>query len=278
MNIIVVLVILIINILSVNAEPIQSEEIYITTTLYSCICYLILAGIAKLCIIIYKTHLKKFFKTYRLKNSEKKNITSINSSIDSIPTLLTKYKNIKDIEKVVPPNLEIYISPEQWSEQISYLNLFDQHRNKFFSFHPLAFPLVSALVKYYQYYKMNSDWDNYLLEKAKKDEDTYKMNQMSSEFKKNNEEKVLKYICIILIIEEIVCFFLYYWFSKFMVKKNHKSFTMQFSQMNDSLKNKNIPLVWVLDWKPPKYDLFGFSEKCIIELHYVDQDDFLVID
>jgi len=260
------------NIIAVKAEPPNCTQIYATTTLISCIAYIIIYFI----IIKAKGLFKNSSKDSNLEDNDIKSETSSEVSTNS---LIMKYENVKDINSTVPPpSIKAYISSQQWTEQINSLKLYNNHRNNFFSFHPLYFPIVSGIVKFCQYYILYNQWSNYLNGKVVNNGGNYsEIQEIEKKYSMNVGEKVIIRICIILVIEDILCFIMYYWFSKYMVKKDHTSFTSKFIRANETLKNEDIPLVWVLDWKPPKYTSFGFEERCYIELHLVEEDNIIII-
>lgn len=245
------------NITVVRAEPPNCTQIYISTTALSCIVYFILFFILK------KT--KFLFKNLKNTKQETNEIESIASSDVSSNSLIVKYENVKDISTTVLSSIKAYISPQQWTDQINNLKLSNTHRNSFFSFHPLYFPIVSGIVKFCQYYILYNQWSSYLNEKVVNNGSNYsEIQDIERRYSKNVGESVITKICIILVIEDIFCFLMYYWLSKYMVKKNHATFTSKFIRANEYLKNEDIPLVWVLDWKPPKYTSFGFEVSVLI--------------
>jgi len=238
------------NIVKVRAEPSNSSNLYITTTIISCIIYALVIYIIKKIIILFKN---------RGSNIEDKHINSITSSDLSSMSLVGKYKSVKEIETIVPSNLKSYVNQQQWTELVCSIKQNDCHRNAFFSFHPLLFPAISGIVKFCQYIIHNNAWSSYLNEKVVNNANISELQEIETKYSENVGENVISKLCIILIIEDVLCFIMYYWFSKYMVKKNHTTYTSRFIQANETFKNENIPLVWVLDWKSPKYTLFGFS-------------------
>ncbi|KAG4095060.1 hypothetical protein H8356DRAFT_498390 [Neocallimastix lanati (nom. inval.)] len=260
------------NITAVKAEPPNCTQIYATTTLISCIAYIVIYFIIKKAKGLFKNSSKG-------SNLEDNDIKSETSSEVSTNSLIMKYENVKDINSSLPPSsIKAYISSQQWTEHINSLKLYNNHRNHFFSFHPLYFPIVSGIVKFCQYYILYNQWSNYLNEKVVNNGSNYsEIQEIEKKYSMNVGENIIIRICIILIIEDILCFIMYYWFSKYMVKKNHTTFTSKFIRANETLKNEDIPLVWVLDWKPPKYTSFGFEERCIIELHLIEEDNIIII-
>jgi len=215
----------------------------------------------------------------RLRKRQKdKHIQSLTSSDDSSISLVGRYENVKDIETMVPPCIKDYISQQQWNDQVCPLRLNDMHhRNHCFSFHPLLFPIVSGIVKFIHYITHNSIWSSYLNEKVVNNANISEIQIIEDRYSKNVGEKVISKLCLILIVEDIFCFIMYYCFSKYMVKKNHSAFTKRFINANEVFKNEGIPLVWVLDWNPPKYTLYGFSEQCYIELHLVEEENIIIM-
>jgi len=256
------------NIMKVRAEPSNRSNLYITTTIISCIIY---------AIVIFM--IKRIIQVYKNKRSSKndKHINSITSSDISSMSLVGRYENVKEIESLVPPCLKAYVNQHQWTELVTSIKLNNSHRNSFFSFHPLLFPVVSGVVKFCQYIIHNNAWSSYLNEKVVNNASISELREIETKYGENVGDNVISKLCIILVIEDILCFIMYYWFSKYMVKKNHTTYTSRFIQANETLKNENIPLVWVLDWKPPEYTLFGFSEICYIELHLLEEENVIVI-
>jgi len=249
------------NIIAVKAEPPNASQIYVTTTIISCIVYLIIFYLFKQATRLFKNSSK---------NLEDNDIKSVTSSEGSSNSLIMKYENVQDISTTVPSTIKAYISPQQWTEQVESLKLFNKHRNRFFSFHPLYFPIISGIVKFCQYYILYNQWSNYLNVKVVNNGSNYsEIQDIEMKYSKNVGEKVIIRICVILVIEDILCFIMYYWFSKYMVKKNHTTFTSKFIEANEVLKNEDIPLVWVLVWKPPKYTSFGFEVSFIIIISFI---------
>ncbi|ORX75430.1 hypothetical protein BCR32DRAFT_271912 [Anaeromyces robustus] len=243
------------NTISVKAEPPNASQIYTTTTALSCIVYLIVIFLYKEIKILYKYGINK--RNSKIKRDN--HIESIASSEDSSTSLVNIYENVKDIESTVPPSIKAYISQQQWTDQIDEIKLNNTHRNSFFSFHPLLFPV----------------WKVYLNTKVHNNASNNVIQEIEKEYSRNVGDKVIMKICLILVVEDFLCFIFYYWFAKFMVKKNHATFTSHFIRSNEYFKNENIPLLWVLDWKSPKYDLYGFTEQCFIELHVVEEDNII---
>ncbi|ORX40410.1 hypothetical protein BCR36DRAFT_189779 [Piromyces finnis] len=237
------------NIVSVKAEPEDSNILYATTSIITCIIYAIIIFLIKEFMILLNHHSSKNNIDFRS--------DSITSSDISTSSLIRKYESIKDIEPTVPPNLKAYISQQQWLDQIEIIKYNNKHYNSFFSFHPLFFPVVSGIVKFAQYIINDCAWKSYLNEKVVNNANIAELQNIQEQYSKNVGENVINKLCLILVMEDIVCFIMYYWFSKYMVKKNHASFTSRFIQSNEKLKNEDIPIVWVLDWEPPEYNLFG---------------------
>lgn len=261
------------NTISVKAEPPNASQIYTTTTALSCIVYLIVIFLYKEIKILYKYGINK--RNSKIKRDN--HIESIASSEDSSTSLVNIYENVKDIESTVPPSIKAYISQQQWTDQIDEIKLNNTHRNSFFSFHPLLFPVVSGILKFCHYIILYNQWKVYLNTKVHNNASNNVIQEIEKEYSRNVGDKVIMKICLILVVEDFLCFIFYYWFAKFMVKKNHATFTSHFIRSNEYFKNENIPLLWVLDWKSPKYDLYGFTEQCFIELHVVEEDNIIVI-
>jgi len=243
------------NIMPVKAQPADSSSIYATTTIITCIAYAVVLFIIR--------EISALLKRRSNKSNIDLNSDSISSSDVSTTSLIGKYENLKEIESTVPPALKTYVSQQQWSDHINNIKYNNTHYNSFFSFHPLLFPVVSGIVKSAQYIINDCAWKSYLNEKVVNNANIAELQEIQDHYSKNVGENVISKLCLILVVEDIICFIMYYWFSKYIVKKNHASFTSRFIQANEKLKNEGIPIVWVLDWKPPKFTLFGFSVSII---------------